>query len=109
MMLPKLSFAHLPTPVEELKSLSAQLQGPRIIVKRDDQTGLAFGGNKTRKLEYLLADARKNGADTLITGGAVQSNLCFSTQRSSGLGELTVRSPWSKPSRTSWTRGASLT
>jgi D-cysteine desulfhydrase family pyridoxal phosphate-dependent enzyme len=79
MMLPKLSFAHLPTPVEELKSLSAQLQGPRIIVKRDDQTGLAFGGNKTRKLEYLLADARKNGADTLITGGAVQSNHCRQT------------------------------
>lgn len=78
-MLPKLSFAHLPTPIEELESLSAQLGGPRIIVKRDDQTGLAFGGNKTRKLEYLLADARKNGADTLITGGAVQSNHCRQT------------------------------
>jgi D-cysteine desulfhydrase family pyridoxal phosphate-dependent enzyme len=78
-MLPKLNFAHLPTPIEEMESLSAKLQGPRIIVKRDDQTGLAFGGNKTRKLEYLLADARNNGADTLITGGAVQSNHCRQT------------------------------
>jgi len=78
-MLPKLDFAHLPTPVEVLPRLSAQLKGPQIFIKRDDQTGLAFGGNKTRKLEYLLADAQAQGADTLITGGAVQSNHCRQT------------------------------
>ena len=78
-MLPKLDFAHLPTPVEVLPRLSAQLNGPQIFIKRDDQTGLAFGGNKTRKLEYLLADAQAQGADTLITGGAVQSNHCRQT------------------------------
>jgi len=78
-MLPKLDFAHLPTPVEVLPRLSAQLNGPQIFIKRDDQTGLAFGGNKTRKLEYLLADALVQSADTLITGGAVQSNHCRQT------------------------------
>lgn len=78
-MQPKLNFAHLPTPVEALPRLSAQLEGPRIFIKRDDQTGLVFGGNKTRKLEYLLADAQAQGARTLITGGAVQSNHCRQT------------------------------
>jgi D-cysteine desulfhydrase family pyridoxal phosphate-dependent enzyme len=78
-MLEKLNIAHLPTPVEDLPRLSAALGGPRIIVKRDDQTGLAFGGNKTRKLEYLLADAKKSSAQTLITTGAVQSNHCRQT------------------------------
>ena len=78
-MISKLSFAHLPTRVEPLPRLSATLQGPRILVKRDDQTGLAFGGNKTRKLEFLLAEARDQGADTLITAGAVQSNHCRQT------------------------------
>jgi len=78
-MLPKLNFAHLPTPVEMLPRLSAQLNGPQIFIKRDDQTGLAFGGNKTRKLEYLLADAQEQGKDTLITAGAVQSNHCRQT------------------------------
>jgi D-cysteine desulfhydrase family pyridoxal phosphate-dependent enzyme len=78
-MLAKLNFAHLPTPVEALPRLSALLSGPQIFIKRDDQTGLAFGGNKTRKLEYLLADAQAQGAKTLITGGAVQSNHCRQT------------------------------
>lgn len=78
-MLKKLDFAHLPTPIEALPRLSAQLNGPQIIIKRDDQTGLALGGNKTRKLEYLLADAQAQGAHTLITGGAVQSNHCRQT------------------------------
>jgi D-cysteine desulfhydrase family pyridoxal phosphate-dependent enzyme len=72
-------FAHLPTVVEALPRLSATLKGPRLLVKRDDQTGLAFGGNKTRKLEYLLAEAREQGAKTLITAGAVQSNHCRQT------------------------------
>jgi D-cysteine desulfhydrase family pyridoxal phosphate-dependent enzyme len=78
-MLPRLRFAHLPTPVESLPRLSEALDGPQILVKRDDQTGLAFGGNKTRKLEFLLANAQERGADTLITTGAVQSNHCRQT------------------------------
>jgi D-cysteine desulfhydrase family pyridoxal phosphate-dependent enzyme len=77
--LPRLNFAHLPTPVEPLPNLSAHLGGPRLFVKRDDQTGLAFGGNKTRKLEFLVAEARANGARTLITAGAGQSNHCRQT------------------------------
>jgi D-cysteine desulfhydrase len=77
--IPRLNFAHLPTPIETLPRLSEVLGGPHLRVKRDDQTGLAFGGNKTRKLEFLLADAREQGAKTLITGGAMQSNHCRQT------------------------------
>jgi D-cysteine desulfhydrase family pyridoxal phosphate-dependent enzyme len=77
--LPRLRFADLPTPVEPLPRLSTALGGPRLWVKRDDQTGLAFGGNKTRKLEFLVAEARAHGAHTLITAGAVQSNHCRQT------------------------------
>ena len=77
--LPRLKIAHLPTPIEHLPRLSAALGGPRLLVKRDDQTGLAFGGNKTRKLEFLLAEAQANGAKTLVTAGAVQSNHCRQT------------------------------
>jgi L-cysteate sulfo-lyase len=76
---PRLNFAHLPTPVETMPRLSEALGGPRLLIKRDDQTGLAFGGNKTRKLEFLLADAREQDAKTLITGGAMQSNHCRQT------------------------------
>lgn len=72
-------FAHLPTPIEELPRLSDFLNGPRILVKRDDQTGLAFGGNKTRKLEFLVAEAQEQGARTLISAGAIQSNHCRQT------------------------------
>lgn len=75
----RLNFAHLPTPIEELPRLSEHLAGPRILVKRDDQTGLAFGGNKTRKLEFLVAEAQEQGARTLISGGALQSNHCRQT------------------------------
>jgi len=71
---PRIKLAHLPTPLEYLPRLSEHLGGPKIFVKRDDCTGLASGGNKTRKLEFLLADARQQGADTVITQGAVQSN-----------------------------------
>jgi D-cysteine desulfhydrase family pyridoxal phosphate-dependent enzyme len=77
--LPRIPFAHLPTPIESLPRLSEVLGGPQILVKRDDQTGLAFGGNKTRKLEYLVADAQAHNARTLITGGAIQSNHCRQT------------------------------
>ncbi len=75
----RIRFAHLPTPIEELKRLSTELGGPRLFVKRDDATGLALGGNKTRKLEFLLADALAQGAKTLITAGAAQSNHCRQT------------------------------
>jgi D-cysteine desulfhydrase family pyridoxal phosphate-dependent enzyme len=78
-MIPRLLFAHLPTPVEPLARLSAVLNGPHLFIKRDDQTGLASGGNKTRKLEFLLAEAQAHGASTLITAGAAQSNHCRQT------------------------------
>lgn len=71
---PRLRFAHLPTPLEPMTNLSRLLDGPNLWVKRDDCTGLAGGGNKTRKLEFLMADAEQQGADTIITQGAVQSN-----------------------------------
>jgi D-cysteine desulfhydrase family pyridoxal phosphate-dependent enzyme len=77
--LPRIKIAHLPTPVEALPRLSAALGGPPLLVKRDDQTGLGMGGNKTRKLEFLLAEAEANGAKTLITAGALQSNHCRQT------------------------------
>ncbi|GAB4420304.1 MAG: D-cysteine desulfhydrase [Anaerolineales bacterium] len=77
--LPRLSIAHLPTPIEELPRLSKFLGGPRLLIKRDDQTGLAFGGNKTRKLEFLVAEAQEQGAKMLISAGAVQSNHCRQT------------------------------
>ncbi len=64
------------TPIEKLERLSALLGGPDIYIKRDDLLGLAGGGNKTRKLEFLVADALAHGADTLVTCGAVQSNHC---------------------------------
>jgi L-cysteate sulfo-lyase len=71
---PRVSLGHLPTPLEPMDRLSELLNGPRLWVKRDDCTGLSSGGNKTRKLEFLMADARQKGADTIITQGATQSN-----------------------------------
>jgi len=71
---PRVRLGHFPTPLEPMDRLSEQLGGPRLWVKRDDCTGLSSGGNKTRKLEYLMADAQKHGADTIITQGATQSN-----------------------------------
>jgi D-cysteine desulfhydrase family pyridoxal phosphate-dependent enzyme len=76
---PRQKFATLPTPIEELPRLSQYLQGPRLMIKRDDLTGLGLGGNKNRKLEFLVAEALANGARTLITTGAVQSNHCRQT------------------------------
>jgi len=78
-MISRLNFAHLPTLIEELPRLAGVLGGPRLMVKRDDQTGLAFGGNKTRKLEFLIAEAKDQGADMLISAGAMQSNHCRQT------------------------------
>ncbi|HEY3250074.1 MAG TPA: D-cysteine desulfhydrase family protein [Ignavibacteria bacterium] len=77
--IPRLHFAHLPTRIEELPRLSEYLGGPKILIKRDDQTGLAFGGNKTRKLEFLVAGALEQNAKMLITAGALQSNHCRQT------------------------------
>lgn len=74
--LPRVSLAVRPTPLELLPRFSQALGGPPIYMKRDDLTGLAFGGNKTRMLEFSLADAQKKGADTIVTGAAVQSNYC---------------------------------
>jgi L-cysteate sulfo-lyase len=71
---PRLSLGHFPTPLEPLDNLSKLLGGPKIWIKRDDATGLATGGNKTRKLEFLLADALQKKADIIITQGATQSN-----------------------------------
>jgi D-cysteine desulfhydrase family pyridoxal phosphate-dependent enzyme len=75
-MIPRIHLANLPTPIEAMPRLSAHLGGPSLFIKRDDLTGLAFGGNKTRKLEFLLADAQTKGARTLISAGAIQSNHC---------------------------------
>ncbi|MBN1138879.1 MAG: D-cysteine desulfhydrase family protein [Anaerolineae bacterium] len=72
-------LAHLPTPLEPLDRLSAVLRGPRLWIKRDDQTGLAGGGNKARKLELLIADALVQRADLVLTVGAIQSNHCRQT------------------------------
>src|SRR4030095_12756418 len=79
MNIPRLHFAHLPTRIEKLPRLTKYLEGPAILVKRDDQTGLAFGGNKTRKLEFLVGEALELGAKMLITAGALQSNHCRQT------------------------------
>jgi L-cysteate sulfo-lyase len=70
----KVQLGHWPTPLERLPRLTKELSGPQLWVKRDDCSGLATGGNKTRKLEFLLADAINKGADTIVTYGAVQSN-----------------------------------
>jgi len=77
--IPKIDLCLLPTPIIALNRLSNYLGGPQIYMKRDDLTGVAFGGNKNRKLEYLLADALQQGADTIITEGAVNSNHCLQT------------------------------
>ena len=71
---PRHFLAHLPTPLERLDRLGAELGGPEIWIKRDDCTGLSTGGNKTRKLEYLMAEAEAQGADMVMTQGATQSN-----------------------------------
>ncbi len=72
--LPRMVLGFFPTPIEPLPNLTDRLNGPALWIKRDDQTGLATGGNKTRKLEFLVADAVQHQADTLVTVGAPQSN-----------------------------------
>ncbi|MBD3237140.1 MAG: pyridoxal-phosphate dependent enzyme [Candidatus Eisenbacteria bacterium] len=86
---PRLRLAHLPTPIEPLPPLSGWPAGPRVDLKRDDLTGVALSGNKIRKLEFVLADAREQGADCLVTCGGAQSNHARATSVSAarlGLG-----------------------
>ena len=77
--LPRYSLGFFPTPLVRLPRLTERLAGPRLFMKRDDLTGLALGGNKVRKLEFLVGEALAHGCDTLITGGAAQSNHCRQT------------------------------
>lgn len=84
----RVSIAHVPTPLQEMKRLSHELGGPRLFIKRDDQTGLATGGNKARKLEYLIAEALDEGADTVITVGAAQSNHARQTAAAAAMYDL---------------------
>lgn len=93
--LPRLPLCHLPTPLEEMPALARALGGPRLFIKRDDCTGLATGGNKARKLEYLVGEAQALGADVLITEGGMQSNHCRQTAAAavrSGMGCVLVLS-----------------
>ncbi len=71
---PQIKLCHRPTPIEAMPRMSELLGGPRLFIKRDDCTGLATGGNKTRKLEFLVGEAVRDNADMLVTQGAVQSN-----------------------------------
>ncbi|MCP4707831.1 MAG: D-cysteine desulfhydrase family protein [Planctomycetes bacterium] len=77
--IPRVQINFLPTPLVELKRLAGVLAGPRIFIKRDDLTGLGLGGNKTRKLEFLLGQAVSQNCQAVITGGAIQSNHCRQT------------------------------
>jgi L-cysteate sulfo-lyase len=101
--IPRLSLGFLPTPLVPLDRLSEQLGGPRIWMKRDDCTGLATGGNKTRKLEYLLAAAQAAAADVVITYGAVQSNHARQTAAACAIAGLEChlilarKVPWDHP------------
>jgi L-cysteate sulfo-lyase len=76
---PRTELVHRPTPLRRLDRLSKELGGPEIWIKRDDLTGLAFGGNKSRKLEFILADALDKRADVIITWASLQSNWCLQT------------------------------
>lgn len=90
---PRIHLTPLPTPLEFAPRLTKMLGGPKIYVKRDDLTAIAFGGNKTRKLEFLMADAVKQNADTVITLGGVQSNWvrqCVAAARKLGMDSVAV-------------------
>jgi D-cysteine desulfhydrase len=89
----RVPIAYLPTPLRQMKRLTEELDGPRLFVKRDDQTGLATGGNKARKLEFLIAEALAEGADTALTVGAAQSNHARQTAAAAamhGLGSILI-------------------
>ena len=84
----RIKLGHFPTPIEHLKNVSEYLDGPNIFIKRDDCTGLATGGNKTRKLEFLMADAIKSKAELIVTVGAIQSNHARQTAAACSLKSL---------------------
>ncbi len=88
MHLNKFPLGFFPTPLHELKNYAPRYPDYKILIKRDDQTGLATGGNKTRKLEYLIGDAKAIGADTIITAGAQQSNHCRQTAAACAMAQL---------------------
>ena len=98
--LPRIPLAALPTPLQDAPNLSAEL-GVRVLVKRDDLTGLAMGGNKARKLEFIVADALAEGADVLLTSAAAQSNFCRMTagaaRRAGMRADLVLRSTGDEP------------
>src|SRR4051795_2374122 len=100
---PRLELANLPTPIVELKNLARELGIARVLMKRDDLTGIETSGNKVRKLEYVVADAIAKGADTLVTHGGFQSNHCRATAAiGARLGlkvRLLLRSPNVSPER----------
>src|SRR4030067_2679169 len=88
---PQKARIHRPTPLRLLDRLTQELGGPEVWIKRDDLTGLAFGGNKSRKLEFIIPDALSQGADTIITWASVHSNQCMQTHivaRRAGLAPL---------------------
>lgn len=98
---PRTNLATLPTPLHRLVRLSEELGGPELWLKRDDLTGLAGGGNKTRKLEFLVGDALARGADTLVTVGAIQSNHTRQTAAAAaraGLGCALLHNGWTQES-----------
>src|SRR5690625_4803743 len=70
----RVKIANIPTRIHALERLTKQLSGPKLYVKRDDETGLAYGGNKVRKLEYIMADAINQGSEVIITSGGAQLN-----------------------------------
>ena len=90
-MVSKYNLAQLPTPLQKLSNLSRKLGGPEIYIKRDDLTGLAFGGNKTRKLEILISRALEEGANLVLTTGAAQSNHCRQTAAAAAAAGLDCR------------------
>ena len=77
--IPRVNLAVLPTPLQPMNNLSKELGGPQLFIKRDDMTGLATGGNKTRILEFILGDALSLGADIIVTGANPQSNFVRQT------------------------------
>lgn len=88
--IPRIPLAYLPTPLKQAPRLGAAIGGPRLWIKRDDLTGFGFGGNKIRGLEFLLADALAQGADTLVTGAGPQSNSVRATAAAAAYAGLAI-------------------
>ncbi len=86
--MPRKKLGFFPTPLQKLENLTRHFGGPKIYIKRDDMTGLAFGGNKTRKLEFLIGEALAQNCDCVITGGAEQSNHCRQTSAAAAMSGL---------------------